>query len=150
MYYYAYSLRQARFVVVNCSWTKVHVDSILRRSNKLLDIIYLLPPLVLKLLEVLSRRCMTHARWPRCRSRAANAASSVSPGSGRCRFHSSICTRISYNAHDAYIGRRKIILHKSVRSTHCSRSTQNTKVLAPVPFSSSSWVAAGMSAMRRV
>ncbi|KAH9932777.1 mannosyltransferase [Epithele typhae] len=29
MYYYAYSLRQARFIMVNSTWTKDHVDSIL-------------------------------------------------------------------------------------------------------------------------
>ncbi len=54
MYYYAYSLRQARFIMVNSSWTKAHVDSILQYSDKLLDAIHLLPPLVL--LEILSRR----------------------------------------------------------------------------------------------
>ena len=54
MYYYAYSLRQARFIMVNSSWTKNHVDSILNHNDRALDIIHLLPPLVI--LELLSRR----------------------------------------------------------------------------------------------
>ncbi|TBU41410.1 mannosyltransferase [Dichomitus squalens] len=54
MYYYAYSLRQARFIMVNSSWTKGHVDSILQYSDTLLDAVHLLPPLVL--LSLLSRR----------------------------------------------------------------------------------------------
>ena len=54
MYYYAYSLRQARFIMVNSSWTKAHVDSILQYSDDLLDALHLLPPLVL--LELLARR----------------------------------------------------------------------------------------------
>ena len=72
MYYYAYSLRQARFIMVNSSWTKGHVDSILQYSDKLLDAIHLLPPLVL--LEVLSRRrseCLKEAQivYPSCDTR---------------------------------------------------------------------------------
>ncbi len=47
MYYYAYSLRQARFLMVNSSWTKGHVDSILQHRDILLDTIHLLPPLLL-------------------------------------------------------------------------------------------------------
>ena len=72
MYYYAYSLRQARFIMVNSSWTKGHVDSILQYSDKLLDTIHLLPPLVL--LELLSRRrseCPKEAQivYPSCDTR---------------------------------------------------------------------------------
>ncbi|EIW52437.1 mannosyltransferase [Trametes versicolor FP-101664 SS1] len=47
MYYYAYSLRQARFLMVNSSWTKGHVDSILQHQDILLDTIHFLPPLLL-------------------------------------------------------------------------------------------------------
>ena len=54
MYYYAYSLRQARFIMVNSSWTKNHVDSILRHSDPLLDFLHYLPPLVL--IKLLSNR----------------------------------------------------------------------------------------------
>lgn len=55
MYYYAHSLRQARFIMVNSSWTKNHVDAILRHSDPLLDVLHYLPPLALvKLLSIRS------------------------------------------------------------------------------------------------
>ncbi|KAG6816796.1 hypothetical protein H0H87_002765 [Tephrocybe sp. NHM501043] len=38
MYYYARSLRIARFLMVNSSWTKNHVDAILQHSDLLLDV----------------------------------------------------------------------------------------------------------------
>ncbi|KAI0783434.1 mannosyltransferase [Abortiporus biennis] len=47
MYYYAYSLRQASFLMVNSSWTKNHVDSILNYSDPLLDFLHLSTPLIL-------------------------------------------------------------------------------------------------------
>lgn len=47
MYYYAYSLRQASFLMVNSSWTKNHVDSILQHSDPLLDAIHSFTPLTL-------------------------------------------------------------------------------------------------------
>jgi alpha-1,2-mannosyltransferase len=47
MYYYALSLRTASFLMVNSSWTKNHVDSILQHSDILLDAIHMLPPLFL-------------------------------------------------------------------------------------------------------
>ncbi|KAF5382430.1 hypothetical protein D9615_002779 [Tricholomella constricta] len=46
MYYYARSLRMARFLMVNSSWTKSHVDAILQHSDSLLDILHTLPPLL--------------------------------------------------------------------------------------------------------
>ena len=72
MYYYAYSLRQARFIMVNSSWTKNHVDSILKHTDRLFDMLHLLPPLVL--LELLSRRrseCPKSAQivYPSCDTR---------------------------------------------------------------------------------
>lgn len=72
MYYYAYSLRQARFIMVNSSWTKGHVDSILQYTDRLLDAIHLLPPLVL--LQILSRKrsdCPESAQivYPSCDTR---------------------------------------------------------------------------------
>ncbi|KAI0684595.1 hypothetical protein C8T65DRAFT_748628 [Cerioporus squamosus] len=72
MYYYAYSLRQARFIMVNSSWTKNHIDSILQHTDPLLDAIHLLPPLVL--LELLSRKrsdCPVAAQivYPSCDTR---------------------------------------------------------------------------------
>ena len=76
MYYYAYSLRQARFIMVNSSWTKNHVDAILAHRDTLLDALHLLPPLVV--LELLSRRrseCPTTAQivYPSCDTRAMAA-----------------------------------------------------------------------------
>ncbi|OSC98020.1 glycosyltransferase family 4 protein [Trametes coccinea BRFM310] len=47
MYYYASSLRQARFLMVNSTWTKNHVDAILQHRDLLLDVVQLLPPFVL-------------------------------------------------------------------------------------------------------
>ncbi|KAH9831328.1 mannosyltransferase [Rhodofomes roseus] len=46
MYYYANSLRQASFLMVNSSWTKNHVDSILQYTDPLLDALHLCTPLV--------------------------------------------------------------------------------------------------------
>lgn len=45
MYHYAFSLRQAAFIMVNSSWTKNHVDSILQHSDPALDLVHLLTPL---------------------------------------------------------------------------------------------------------
>lgn len=46
MYYYAFSLRTASFLMVNSTWTKNHIDAILCHSDPLLDLVHLLPPLV--------------------------------------------------------------------------------------------------------
>jgi len=46
MYYYMLSLRTSNFIMVNSSWTKNHVDSVLQHSDILLDALHLLPPLV--------------------------------------------------------------------------------------------------------
>ncbi|KAF5360868.1 hypothetical protein D9756_004945 [Leucocoprinus leucothites] len=54
MYYYASSLRTASFLMVNSSWTKNHVDSILQHHDLLLDALHLLPPITtFKLLNAL-------------------------------------------------------------------------------------------------
>jgi|ERR1700722_853006 len=45
MYYYACSLRRASFLMVNSSWTKNHIDAILRHSDPLLDFMHLSPSL---------------------------------------------------------------------------------------------------------
>ena len=47
MHAYAQSLRRARFLMVNSSWTKNHVDAILAHHDPLLDALYLLSPLAL-------------------------------------------------------------------------------------------------------
>ncbi len=41
MYYYAAALRQASFLMVNSSWTKAHVDSILKHSDTMIDILHM-------------------------------------------------------------------------------------------------------------
>ncbi|KXN80614.1 GDP-Man:Man(3)GlcNAc(2)-PP-Dol alpha-1,2-mannosyltransferase [Leucoagaricus sp. SymC.cos] len=47
MYYYATSLRTASFLMVNSSWTKNHIDSILQYHDILLDTLHLSPPFVI-------------------------------------------------------------------------------------------------------
>ncbi|KAF8993493.1 hypothetical protein BDQ17DRAFT_1546014 [Cyathus striatus] len=47
MYYYARSLRMANFLMVNSSWTKNHIDSILQHSDFLLELVHFIPPFVL-------------------------------------------------------------------------------------------------------
>ncbi|TFK27677.1 mannosyltransferase [Coprinopsis marcescibilis] len=47
MYYYALCLRTASFLMVNSTWTKNHIDSILRHSDLLLDIVHSVPPFLL-------------------------------------------------------------------------------------------------------
>jgi alpha-1,2-mannosyltransferase len=70
MYYYAISLRTASFVMVNSSWTKGHVDSILQHSDLVLDGLHLLPPLAfIKLFT--ARNALSTARivYPPCDTR---------------------------------------------------------------------------------
>ena len=68
MFFYAFSLRKASFLMVNSSWTKAHVDSILFHDNGILNILTYLPPLVflrptlatLKPAEIVYPPCDTH------------------------------------------------------------------------------------------
>ncbi|PIL35103.1 hypothetical protein GSI_02891 [Ganoderma sinense ZZ0214-1] len=111
MYYYAYSLRQARFIMVNSSWTKGHVDSILQYSDKFLDTIHLLPPLVL--LEVLSRRrseCLKEAQivYPSCDTRQMAAL----PLEGRERVILSIAQFRPEKDHQAQLRAFHALLEK--------------------------------------
>lgn len=46
MIFYAFSLRKASFLIVNSSWTKAHIDSIIFHEHGLLDILTYIPPLV--------------------------------------------------------------------------------------------------------
>ncbi|KAJ7592987.1 mannosyltransferase [Mycena floridula] len=46
MYYYALCLQTSSFLMANSSWTKNHVDSILRRRDWPIDIYHILPPQV--------------------------------------------------------------------------------------------------------
>ncbi|KZT12185.1 glycosyltransferase family 4 protein [Laetiporus sulphureus 93-53] len=55
MYYYANFLRQASFLMVNSSWTKNHIDSILQHNDFLLDTIHSCTPLALFRLLISSR-----------------------------------------------------------------------------------------------
>ncbi|KAM6494268.1 mannosyltransferase [Amanita muscaria] len=45
MYYYAWSLSRARFLMVNSTWTKNHVDSILQHTDRILDLLHVYPML---------------------------------------------------------------------------------------------------------
>lgn len=47
MHMYAQALRRAQFIMVNSSWTKNHVDSILQHKDPLLDTLHTLSPLAL-------------------------------------------------------------------------------------------------------
>ncbi|KAF8158434.1 mannosyltransferase [Crassisporium funariophilum] len=70
MYYYSLSLRTSSFLMVNSSWTKNHIDSILQHSDLALDVIHMLPPLFLIKLFIPSR-APRHARivYPPCDTR---------------------------------------------------------------------------------
>jgi alpha-1,2-mannosyltransferase len=46
MVFYSFSLRKASFLMVNSSWTKAHIDSILFHDNGFLNILTYLPPLI--------------------------------------------------------------------------------------------------------
>ena len=61
MYYYAVSLRQASFVMANSTWTKNHVDSILKHSDALMSI--LLFPFFLTLAVLPGSRKSTSAEY---------------------------------------------------------------------------------------
>lgn len=47
MYYYALSLRRASFLMVNSSWTKNHIDDILKHHDRPVDLLHWLSPLIL-------------------------------------------------------------------------------------------------------
>lgn len=47
MFQYALALRRARFLMVNSSWTKNHVDSILQHKDPLLDFLHSFSPFAL-------------------------------------------------------------------------------------------------------
>ncbi|SRR6266545_8379071 len=44
MYHYSLSVRTASFLMVNSTWTKNHIDSILHHSDSVFDLLYLTPP----------------------------------------------------------------------------------------------------------
>lgn len=72
MYYYAASLRQARFLMVNSLWTKNHIDAILQHTDVILDAVHLIPIILLPLLSPYSSaKPLTSARvvYPPCNTR---------------------------------------------------------------------------------
>jgi alpha-1,2-mannosyltransferase len=70
MYYYSLSLRTASFLMVNSSWTKGHVDSILCHSDPLIDFFHFLPPLVLlKILQPWTSPGEARIVYPPCNTR---------------------------------------------------------------------------------
>ncbi|KAG2009800.1 asparagine-linked glycosylation protein 11 [Coprinopsis cinerea AmutBmut pab1-1] len=74
MYYYALCLRTASFLMVNSSWTRNHIDSILRHTDLFLDAIHLLPPfLFIKAFS--SNNAPSHATvvYPPCDTRAMSS-----------------------------------------------------------------------------
>lgn len=68
MYYYAISLRKAEFLMVNSSWTKNHIDSILKYTDPILDLLHVLPNLAF------SRTRLTAADivYPPCDTKAVS------------------------------------------------------------------------------
>ncbi|KAF8194196.1 mannosyltransferase [Pholiota molesta] len=75
MYYYVLSLRTSSFVMVNSSWTKNHVDSILRHSDPLIDALHMIPPLVgLKLFTSQNAPATARIVHPSCDTREMSVA----------------------------------------------------------------------------
>lgn len=68
MYYYAFSLRKADFLMVNSSWTKNHVDSILRHTDPILDLLHVLPSLAFSRI----RPTRTQIVYPPCDTQAVS------------------------------------------------------------------------------
>ncbi|KAF9478207.1 mannosyltransferase [Pholiota conissans] len=76
MYYYVLSLRTASFVMVNSSWTKNHVDSILQYNDPLIDAIHMIPPLVgLKLFTSQNAPAAARIVYPPCDTREMSSFS---------------------------------------------------------------------------
>lgn len=101
MYFYAFSLRTASFLMVNSSWTKDHVDAILKRSDPILDSVLLLP-LLLFITSFNINRAPEGARivYPPCDTREIAAFSLegrkrviLSVAQFRCVFASSNTSR---------------------------------------------------------
>ncbi|KAK2465284.1 hypothetical protein APHAL10511_002638 [Amanita phalloides] len=66
MYHYAHTLRKAQFLMVNSTWTKNHIDSILRRSDPILDVLHVYPILGFSRMKPKA----THIVYPPCDTRA--------------------------------------------------------------------------------
>lgn len=70
MHHYVLSIRTASFIMVNSSWTKEHIDSILRHSDPLMDAIHLLPPLLaIKLFTSDNAPATARIVYPSCDTR---------------------------------------------------------------------------------
>jgi hypothetical protein len=68
MYYYALALRRSSFLLVNSSWTKNHVDSILAHSDPFLDLMHLplisIGSLISSVTRALALSSPTHVHAP--------------------------------------------------------------------------------------
>lgn len=70
MYHYALALRNADFLMVNSSWTKNHIDSILQHSDLLLDVFHVIF-WFLPIQKLRGRKALNSARivYPPCDTR---------------------------------------------------------------------------------
>ncbi|KIY52573.1 hypothetical protein FISHEDRAFT_69731 [Fistulina hepatica ATCC 64428] len=75
MYHYAMSLRHASFIMVNGSFTKSHIDSLLIHRDMLMDIVHLLPPFIFlrPFLRTSGRVHSTQLVYPPCDTHAMAA-----------------------------------------------------------------------------
>lgn len=71
MYHYSLSLRTASFLMVNSTWTKNHIDLILRHRDLLLDFLYYTPLLLVCRLLFLSNNAPSQSTivYPPCDTR---------------------------------------------------------------------------------
>jgi hypothetical protein len=71
MYHYSLSLQIASFLMVNSTWTKNHVDAILRHHDSLLDFLYLTTPLLASRFLFLPNNAPSQSRmvYPPCDTR---------------------------------------------------------------------------------
>ncbi|KIY52569.1 mannosyltransferase [Fistulina hepatica ATCC 64428] len=75
MYHYSMSLRHASFIMVNGSFTKGHIDSLLIHRDMLMDIVHFLPPFIFlrPFLRTSSRVHSTQLVYPPCDTHAMAA-----------------------------------------------------------------------------
>lgn len=134
MYYYAHSLRQASFVMVNSSWTKNHVDSILRHSDILLDCVHWFTPLALLKLLRLSHEAPESARivYPPCDTH--EMAQFALKGRERiilslAQFRSVHICSGTFDSNDVTFLQdlRRIIKHSYMLSINYCKNTQSTR-----------------------
>ena len=69
MYYYSRSLASARFLMVNSSWTKNHIDSLLHHQDILVQALHFLPSLILSSWSAPSQLDEARIVYPPCDTR---------------------------------------------------------------------------------